>query len=141
MLNIFAVFLGGGFGCVIRYLVSLFAKFILNTFFICPQENFVHNMFSILLKTVLATFVVNIVGSFIIGFIFGLYLKRPFSNSLKLALTTGFCGGLTTFSTFSYESYELLKNGSYILGISYIILSFIVCIIFAGLGVYLAEHV
>ncbi|MCQ2789304.1 MAG: CrcB family protein [bacterium] len=141
MVNIFAVFLGGGLGCVFRYLVALFSKFVLNSFFANPSENIVQNTVSILLKTVLATFVVNVIGSFIIGFVFGMYLKRPFSNSVKLALTTGFCGGLTTFSTFSYESYELLKNGSYILGLSYIVLSFVVCIVFAGLGVYVAEHV
>jgi CrcB protein len=63
----------------------------------------------------LGTMVVNIIGCFVIGFLSGL----PFSGSLmspsaKIILTTGFCGGFTTFSTFMNESSMLMKNGDFI---------------------------
>lgn len=60
------------------------------------------------------TLVVNVTGSFILGFIF-FYLNENnlISPEWRLLLTTGFCGGLTTFSTFSYETVTLLNNSDY----------------------------
>lgn len=60
----------------------------------------------------LATFLVNIVGSFIIGLVMAYSLKSDvFALNWRLFLVTGFCGGFTTFSAFSLENLLLLQNG------------------------------
>jgi CrcB protein len=61
----------------------------------------------------LGTFWVNIIGCFLIGLIYGLSDRgTPISNELRLFLAVGFCGGFTTFSTFSNENLALLRDGS-----------------------------
>ena len=74
-------------------------------------------------KFPLATFVVNVLGCFLIGVFYALSERFDYSLKLKLLLTVGFCGGFTTFSSFSYESFLLLKNGSYALFLGYIFVS------------------
>jgi fluoride exporter len=70
------------------------------------------------------TLFVNVAGSFIIGFVmFYLDTNKLISTETKVFLTTGFCGGLTTFSTFSYESVELLKDSEYLLAGTNIVLN------------------
>jgi CrcB protein len=59
------------------------------------------------------TFVVNIIGCFIIGLIFGLSERGNMADTgLRMFLTVGFCGGFTTFSTFANESLALLRDGN-----------------------------
>jgi len=61
------------------------------------------------------TFWVNIIGCFLIGFFFGLSERGNLSNAeLRMFLTVGFCGGFTTFSTFSNENISLLRDGSFL---------------------------
>ncbi len=122
MLNIIFVFLGGGIGSVLRYLTNItFGKTILCQNCAIP----------------LATFLVNVAGSFLLGFLYAFFIQKlNVQSHLKLAVTVGFCGGLTTFSTFSVESYNLLKNGEIIAGLGYILSSVIVCIIITGIGIY-----
>ena len=61
------------------------------------------------------TFAVNVAGCFIIGLIFGFIDKGcQMSDSLKLFLTVGFCGGFTTFSTFMNENYLLFSGSNHI---------------------------
>lgn len=75
------------------------------------------------------TMLVNFAGSFIIGAtIFGLSDRSLISQDLRLFLTVGFCGGFTTFSTFSLETVNLLRNSEYILAGVNIGLSLIICL-------------
>lgn len=72
------------------------------------------------------TLTVNILGSFIIGVIFALGAKSNLiSNELKLLLATGFCGGFTTFSSFSLETLSLMKSGQFLYAFAYLALSII----------------
>ena len=75
------------------------------------------------------TMLVNFAGSFIIGAImFGLNDRGLISQDLRLFLTVGFCGGFTTFSTFSFETVNLLRNSEYILAGLNIGLSITICL-------------
>ena len=70
------------------------------------------------------TLLVNITGCFIIGLLFGLAGRHTWLTvEWRLFLITGICGGYTTFSSFSYESINLIKEGNYVLFISYVFLS------------------
>ena len=67
------------------------------------------------------TFTVNVLGCFLIGFLSGLPVSGEVMNpNTKLFLTTGFCGGFTTFSTFMNENSSLLKDENYVYLILYI---------------------
>lgn len=83
----------------------------------------------------LSTFIVNILGCFLIGIFFSFSQKSDyFSPELRLALMTGFCGGFTTFSTFAFENLALLRSGDYATFFFYTILSVMLGIaaVFAG---------
>lgn len=73
-----------------------------------------------------ATLLVNILGCFVIGLVFGLIDRgSTLSPEWRLFLTTGFCGGFTTFSTFSYESLRLMQDGEYIYLFVYVTVSLV----------------
>lgn len=115
------VFLGGGLGSVARYWISIK----LNNF-----EN------AIPFGTLLA----NILGSLIIGIIFGYSARTGFiTENHSLLLATGFCGGFTTFSTFAYENHIYLKAGDYFGFLPYLIATFILGISAVFLGLYLSK--
>ncbi len=70
----------------------------------------------------LGTFTVNVAGCLIIGFLSGVGATSSWlSPQAKLLLTTGFCGGFTTFSTFMNESSSLLKGGDYVTALLYVV--------------------
>lgn len=69
------------------------------------------------------TFIVNLLGSLMIGCFIALFPKD--SHPLRFLLAVGFCGGFTTFSTFSSEIFLLLEKGSYGIVLAYIALSII----------------
>ena len=77
---------------------------------------------------------INLVGSFLLGMIVAWSIKFPLSNSLKLFLGTGFCGGFTTFSTFSLDWLTLIQHGQASLGIAYVLVSVLGGLLFAWIG-------
>ena len=86
----------------------------------------------------MGTFVVNIIGCFLIGVITSYFLKVD--NYLKFLLITGFCGGFTTFSTFSAENFYLYENGNYPILLFYILLSVMVGLGAVYLGLQVAKN-
>lgn len=110
------VFIGGGIGSMARYWVSVWLKPYL-------QQGFP-----------LATFVVNLAGCFFIGLFYTLSARFNLGTETRLLLTTGLCGGFTTFSTFGYESLGLMRQGQYGMLIAYIGLSVVLGIACAWLG-------
>ena len=117
-MNALYVFLGGGAGSVLRYLVGLWigsAAF--------PW----------------ATFAVNAVGSIAIGLFGGWAARFGWSDEMRLLLTTGLCGGFTTFSSFSKESLALIDSGSYGLFALYVACSVTLGIAATALGFWLAK--
>lgn len=74
-----------------------------------------------------ATFVINVTGSFIIGFFLTLITERiPVNPHIRLAVAVGFVGAYTTFSTFEYETARLIEGRDYLYAFLYVILSFTV---------------
>ena len=112
--------LGGATGAILRYAISLI-----------PYRG----------EFPLLTFVTNILGAVLIGFIVGYVAKRNVNDSLLLFLKTGLCGGFTTFSTFSLEAYNLFAGGSKILAVIYAVLSTVCCIVGVWLGIMLSNAV
>ena len=112
--------LGGAVGAMLRYAISLI-----------PYKG----------GFPLLTFVTNILGALLIGFIVGCASKRNVNDRLMLFLKTGLCGGFTTFSTFSLEAYNLFVSGSKILAVCYAVLSAVCCIFGVWLGITLSTAV
>ena len=92
------------------------------------------------LKFPTATFLVNIIGSFLIGLLIA-YFSKSENNILKLLLVTGLCGGFTTFSTFSNESFLLIKNNELLLAFLYISFSLVVGILATFAGYFLINKI
>ena len=85
-----------------------------------------------------ATLISNIAASFIIGVLSGLSLKGSVSSAQKLLLATGFCGGFSTFSTFSNETLHLFQNGTTTMAIINIAVSVFLCLAATFLGLKLS---
>ena len=82
------------------------------------------------------TLVVNVVGAFCIGFIMEFSIRSTLvSPALRTGIAIGFLGGLTTFSTFSYETFSLLEDGRFLVAFANILASVTVCLLFTWLGI------
>lgn len=88
------------------------------------------------------TLLINITGSFLLGFLIRYALEsQAITPEVRALLTTGFCGGYTTFSTFSYETAGMIENGDYHRAVLYVVLSLVVSLIGTFLGFALAREV
>ena len=122
MKNFLLVFIGGGFGSGLRYLIGKYLNSSLGSFPI-------------------GTFTVNILGSLLIGLILGYAAKENSLNQNQvLLLATGFCGGFTTFSAFAHENFQLLKTGDIMQFSIYTISSIVVGLIAVFIGIYIAKN-
>lgn len=82
------------------------------------------------------TLVVNVIGAYCIGLIMELGMRSTLvSDTLRIGLTVGFMGGLTTFSTFSYETFRLLEDGQFVPALLNVLVSVVVCLLFTWLGI------
>lgn len=82
------------------------------------------------------TFAVNCVGAYLIGLIMELSLRSTMiPETLRIGLTVGFLGGLTTFSTFSFETFKLLEDGQFLVACVNVLASVLVCLLFTWLGI------
>lgn len=111
MINCLLVGLGGAVGSVLRYLIGLI-----------PIKS--GSVFPI------KTLVINVVGAFLIGLIVGISLKNPaISKGIVLMLKVGVCGGFTTFSTFAFETSDLISSGRVLLAVLYMCLSVVLSVL------------
>lgn len=123
MQMIIAIALFGMAGCLSRYFLS----------------GWVYNLFGRNFPT--GTLAVNMVGAFLIGLIMEFSLRTTLiSPVIRSGLTIGFLGGLTTFSTFSYETFRLLEEGELLIAAANVFVSVMVCLVFTWLGIIAARH-
>lgn len=87
-----------------------------------------------------ATFTVNILGCLILGLVLGLMNKAGIvSPKLNAFLIVGFCGGFTTFSTFSYETFSLGMNGESLISLLYVVASLIIGLLAVWFGLVITR--
>ncbi len=122
--KIFAVAVGGAFGAVARYLIN------------------VSPLAAMLGKFPLHTFLINVSGSFLIGFLAVIFAgKFTESEHLRLALTVGLLGAFTTFSTFELEIFELIRERVFVTAFIYFTFSILIGFIGVAAGVWLGKKI
>ncbi len=113
MISLFAVFIGGGFGSVLRWLCCSFI----------PSH--------------WGTMIVNITGAFLIGCAYAYFAKSSLSADAKLFIMTGLLGGFTTFSTYLLNFITLLNENKIAEGVAYLIISILIGCLFLLAGIKL----
>lgn len=121
MQKILAVALGGSIGAVLRYLIYVFINKSSNSNF--PW----------------ATIAVNLAGSFIIGLLWGFFEKFHITAGLRLFIFVGILGSFTTFSTFAFDAFTMMKSGDFKSMIAYVLITNVIGILLAIAGYQLTK--
>jgi len=108
--------IGGGIGAILRYLIS-----------VVPLK----------VSFPVQTFVTNVLGAILIGVVVEMVAGKEISENWNLFLKVGICGGFTTFSTFSLETYNLIEKGNSWIALGYAVLSVVLSVVgvFIGRGI------
>jgi CrcB protein len=123
MRELVLIFVGGGLGSVSRYSLGRWV-----TSFHTQQFPY-------------GTLAVNVFACLILGLLIGVAdHKQLISANARLFWTVGFCGGFSTFSTFSSETVTLIQTGFHLSGVVYIIASLVLCLAATYAGLYLGEN-
>ena len=118
------IMVGGAVGTLLRYLISALTS-------ASPQQ------------LPWSTIAINIAGSFIIGFFGTLTLssgKFPVSENIRMLVMVGICGGFTTFSSFSLQTFDLMRNGYFVRATLNVVGSVVLCICAVAVGHLIAAH-
>ena len=123
MKQLLIVFIGGGMGTVMRFLIGKFLPYSGKGF---PWS----------------TFCSNLLGCLLIGLLTGYFLRNNAENqsSLVLFATIGFCGGFTTFSSFANENLSFVRSGDYTMLLAYSMLSLTTGILIVYLGILIDKY-
>ncbi len=122
MKHLLLIFIGGGLGSMLRYLIS--------GYFNSSETQFY-----------LGTFLVNAIGCLLLGLLVGLSLREnTLSHEASLLLGIGFCGGFTTFSTFGMEMFTLLREENYAMFFRYTGGSLVTGLLCVAVGFWLARN-
>jgi CrcB protein len=122
-MRLLLVFIGGGLGSALRYLIGLGLN---HSDYLTPK----------------GTFLVNVLGSLLIGLLAGYNLRTMHLNhEYQALLIVGFLGGFTTFSSFAFENIVMLQNGKTFLFLTYLISTIVLGLLAAALGYYLSKFI
>ena len=120
--EIIAVFVGGGIGSLLRFLINKIEWLSIYNF------NY-------------STLISNVLGCLILGLAVGYFLKNNNHNSITfIFLTVGLCGGFTTFSAFSMENLNIIQNGEFLKFFTYVMASLLSGILSVYAGINLYKH-
>jgi CrcB protein len=119
MLRLFLIGIGGAIGAVMRYILSGI------------DYKFSGGVFPI------STLIVNLLGSLLIGFLWGMFETVVISSNIRMFIFIGILGGFTTFSTFALENFNLIRDGEHSIALANVIVSNIVgiALVFVGYGI------
>lgn len=109
--TVLLIFLGGGLGSIARFGVSQAVKQF-------PETNFP-----------VATLIANVLSCLVIGIALSVFSAKLQDTNIRMFVIAGFCGGFSTFSTFSFETLEIFRRGQFVLGTANVVVSVALCIL------------
>jgi CrcB protein len=123
-MNPLMVFIGGGLGSLCRYGISNRLSVYSSSF---PY----------------GTLVANVLSSLVLGFITGLVMQEVefISNEVKLLIAVGFCGGFSTYSTFTNETFQFLQVGNWTLAFANVLGNLLVCLLAIFIGMWISKAI